>query len=163
MLALNLSERNCLWTSNSGYSSLLWNDALCKSIANFHFIDKSIFHMPLKALVLITHTVSMVWSVSISLSVWHNGTQSTIDRRFFLTSICQAHENNFLPTDILHNFKFYASVKKRVCYSFINRNINATLIQCWPIMWTWMLVPNQSILNQNITYEPTKTTSLLAL
>ena len=59
IFALNVSERNCLWPSNSGYLRLLCNDELCKSIANFHFIDKAVCRMNLKALVLTTHTVSM--------------------------------------------------------------------------------------------------------
>ena len=56
--ALDLSEINCLWNGSSGYSRMLWNDALCKSIASFYLIDKQVFHMPLKALVLTTHAVS---------------------------------------------------------------------------------------------------------
>ena len=90
--ALNISERNYLWTGKSGYSRLLCNDALYKSISIFHLIEKSVYHMPLKALVLTTHTLLMAWMVSISLSVLQNGTQSTIDRRWFLPSSWQAHE-----------------------------------------------------------------------
>ena len=53
-------------------------------------------------------------------------------------------------------------LKKRVCYSLINRNLNASLIQCWPVISAWIHIPKLSILNHNIMYEPTKTTSLLA-
>ena len=48
-----------MWTGNSGYLRLLCNYVLCKSIVIFHFIDKTVFLMPLKAVVLTTHTVSM--------------------------------------------------------------------------------------------------------
>ena len=151
-----------LWTGNSGYSRLICNDALCKSIAIFHLIDKSFCHMTLKSLVLTTHTVSMVWRVSISFYVWHNGTQYTIDRRRFLLSLCQAHDTFFLTTDILHNVKLHASLNKRVFYSWINKKLNASLIQRWPVMSTWMCIPKKYILNHNITYETTKNTSLLS-
>ena len=93
--ALNLPEINSLLIGNSGYSRLICNDAMCKNIASFHLIDKAVFHMTLKALVLTTHTVSMKWRVSISLSVWQNGTQYTIKRHCFFSSLCQAHEKKF--------------------------------------------------------------------
>ena len=162
MFALNIFERNCLWTGNSGYLRLHYNDALSKSVVIFYLIDKEVCHIPLKELLLTTHTVSMAWRVSISFSVWQNGTQSTIYRRWFLPSLFQAHDIFFLTTYILQTVKWNASVNKRVCYSWINRNINATLIQRWNVMSTWMLIPKQSILNPNITHEPTKNTSILA-
>ena len=93
--ALNLSERNCLSIGNSVYSRLIWNDTQCKSIVIFRLIEKSVLHMPLKALVIITHTVSMAWRVSTSFSMCQNGIQSTIDRRCFLPSLCQEHETFF--------------------------------------------------------------------
>ena len=58
--ALNLSERIVLWTGNSGYSRLICNDALCKSIAIFHLIEKAVFHMPLKALLLTTQYATLL-------------------------------------------------------------------------------------------------------
>ena len=98
---LNLPERKCLWTNNSGYSRLICNDDLCKSIAIFHFIDKSVCHMPLKALVLTTHTVNMEWRVSISFYVWQNGTQSTIHNKQTLISSFSLPItwHSFLPTE----------------------------------------------------------------
>ena len=57
--ALNLPEKNVLWTNSSGYLRLLCHDALCKSIAMFHLIDKAVCHMALKALILTTHTLIM--------------------------------------------------------------------------------------------------------
>ena len=141
---------------------MLCNYALCKSIAIFHLIEKVVFHMPLKALLITTHTVSMAWRVSISFSVWQNGTQSTIDRCCFLPSLYHAHDKFLLPNNILHIIKWYVSVNKRVCCSWININVNATFIQRWPVWLMLMLIYKQYILNQNITYEPTKSTSLLA-
>ena len=93
--ALNRSERNYLWTGNSGYSRLIWNDPLYKIISISHLIDKAVYHMPLKSLVLTTHTLLMAWMVSISFSVWQDGTQFTIDKRCFIPSSCQAHDTFF--------------------------------------------------------------------
>ena len=121
---------------------LLFNDALCKSIAIFHLIDNAVCHIPLKSLVLTTHIVSMAWRVTINFSMWHNGTKSTIDRRCFLTSLYQSHDTFLLSTDILNTVRSHESENKRICYSWINRNINATFIQRWSVMLTLMLPLN---------------------
>ena len=68
--------------------------------------------MPLKALVLTTHAVSMSWRVSISFYVWQNGTKSTFDRHWFLPYLCHAHDNVFWHTNILHIFKWHTNVSK---------------------------------------------------
>ena len=110
--ALNLWERNVCWPGNCGYSRLFSNDALCKSIVVFHFIDKSVCHICLKSLVFTTCTVNILWRVSISFDVLQNVTEFTIDRRFFLPYLFHAHDTFLMPTDILHIFKWHASVKK---------------------------------------------------
>ena len=105
----------------------------------------------------------MVWKVYISFYVWQNDTQSTIDRHCILPLLCTEYDTFFLPTDIRHTVRWHASFNKRVCYNCISININASLIQRWPAMLTWMRIYQQSILDKNIMCEPTKTTSLLAL
>ena len=67
--ALIISERNCLLTGNCDYSRMICNDAMCKSIAIFNLIEKAVYHIPMKSLVLTTHIVSMTLSMSIGLSV----------------------------------------------------------------------------------------------
>ena len=92
IFAPNMLERKCLRTNNCCYSRLICIDALCKSISIIHFIEKAVFHMPLKSLVLNTYAVIMAWRVSLSFSVWQNGAQPTIDRCWFIPSLCHAHD-----------------------------------------------------------------------